>query len=1249
MLRRVLYYLSDYRVLAALALAATAALAYFGVEKIQQFGMWVLFILLLVCFLWGLIWVFAKRRRRREGMEMEKMVAAEADKAVEAASPAQKVDTQALRERMMEAIKAIKSSKIGVRKGTEALYELPWYMIIGNPAAGKSSAILSSGLNFPFNDGRGSVVQGIGGTRNCDWYLTTEGIFLDTAGRYSVNEADRSEWLEFLGLLKKHRSRAPVNGILIATSLPELCKNKPEFSIELAKSLRQRIQEITERLEVHAPVYVIFTKADLIAGFSEFFSTLDPAERENVWGATLPYETTRQAESLQQFDMYFDELAEGIKEMGLSHMAMLRGRNVPPGLLTLPLEFRSIKPVLRTFISTLFEENPYQYKPVFRGFYFTSALQEGRTLHHASERVSQEFGLQGKAYETPTMDAESRTAYFLKNLIRKVIFADRELVQQHSSPQQTRTRYAMFFSAIFALAGLLGLWAWSYTSNQQLIENTTRDLLMARDMQAGNVDLETRLRAILLIQERIEQLNNYRNEHHFEVRAGLYQGRRIEEYLYQEYFKGIQQVMLNPATERLEKFLAEVVSHAPELAQQQGTAPVTTEVLYQEPRYNDANDAYNALKTYLMLGDRSRIEQAHLAQQLTRFWRGWLEANRGQMSREETARLADRLMNFYVASATRKDFPAIDNKMALVSDSRQALRNVMKGQSAIQQVFVQIKARAASRFPTVTVASLVPDNINNGAITGSYAVSGAFTRKAWEEYVRDAFKEAANAQLSANDWVLDTKVESDLSLAGSPEHIARELSSLYKQEYAAEWLKFIKGAGIDGFDDFDQAVDRMGRLGGEDNSPLKKLLEEVNEQTIWDNPVAESKLRSALKTGFIAWFQRVVLRRTGVDIPTQKDPATGEVRPVPMGAVGRAFEGFSRIMVAQEGNPALIENYFASLSKIRVRLNSIKSDSAIGPGASKFVQDTFTDPESELAAGLVLIDEKVLAGLEQEQKDLLRPLLLRPLTETFEALIPVTEDELNKVWRAQVVQPYNTGIGKKFPFDPSADSDASPKDIATIFGPTGAISSFGKDSLGSLVIQRGNLIEPRRWTGQGISLEPAFIDGYSTWVSGSGTEAASTETTIFQILPSPATGAVEYTIEIDGQQLRYRNTPPQWETFQWPNPGAIPMARITAITADGRKVELFNAAGGNALALLIDAANVQQGGDSSRLSWEADGVTVMIDMRTVRRAGSASNDGGWRKNLRLPERITTAQAQTRQVSVPEGAEVQSAKVEEQAQ
>ena len=38
------------------------------------------------------------------------------------------------------------------------------------------------------------------------------------------------------------------------------------------------LDEMTEKLEVFAPVYVVFTKADLISGFAEFFEDRDRDE-----------------------------------------------------------------------------------------------------------------------------------------------------------------------------------------------------------------------------------------------------------------------------------------------------------------------------------------------------------------------------------------------------------------------------------------------------------------------------------------------------------------------------------------------------------------------------------------------------------------------------------------------------------------------------------------------------------------------------------------------------------------------------------------------------------------------------------------------------------------------------------------------------------------------------------------------------------------------------------------------------------
>src|SRR5260221_332041 len=61
------------------------------------------------------------------------------------------------------------------------------------------------------------------------------------------------------------------------------------------------------------PVYAIFTKADLLAGFSEFFDDLDRERRGAVWGTTFPLNKTDGGSS-GAFAAEFDLLAERLNE-----------------------------------------------------------------------------------------------------------------------------------------------------------------------------------------------------------------------------------------------------------------------------------------------------------------------------------------------------------------------------------------------------------------------------------------------------------------------------------------------------------------------------------------------------------------------------------------------------------------------------------------------------------------------------------------------------------------------------------------------------------------------------------------------------------------------------------------------------------------------------------------------------------------------------------------------------------------------
>src|SRR5579884_1882205 len=182
------------------------------------------------------------------------------------------------------AVQTLKSSKLG-RSGRDALGLLPWYVMIGPSASGKTTAIRNSGIKMPV--GKSGKVRGVGGTRNCDWWMTNEAILLDTAGRWSTDEDDRDEWLAFLDVLKRTRPKKPINGILLAVGAPDLT-GSPEEIADLAARLRERIDEVIARLDMVVPVYLMVTKCDLLSGFIETFEDLKDRDRGQIWGFTLP-------------------------------------------------------------------------------------------------------------------------------------------------------------------------------------------------------------------------------------------------------------------------------------------------------------------------------------------------------------------------------------------------------------------------------------------------------------------------------------------------------------------------------------------------------------------------------------------------------------------------------------------------------------------------------------------------------------------------------------------------------------------------------------------------------------------------------------------------------------------------------------------------------------------------------------------------------------------------------------------------
>ena len=171
----------------------------------------------------------------------------------------------------------LRSSKSGRRH----LYELPWYVMIGPPGAGKTPAIVNSGLKFPLTDDDGmAAVGGVGGTRNCDWWFTNEAVLIDTAGRYTTQDShkvvDSSAWEGFLSLLKKNRRRRPINGAIVSISLQDLLMQSEDEEEEPEEEEPLAEEELEE--EENLPISFCLSLSLLSCRYSSRVTRFDPSQ-----------------------------------------------------------------------------------------------------------------------------------------------------------------------------------------------------------------------------------------------------------------------------------------------------------------------------------------------------------------------------------------------------------------------------------------------------------------------------------------------------------------------------------------------------------------------------------------------------------------------------------------------------------------------------------------------------------------------------------------------------------------------------------------------------------------------------------------------------------------------------------------------------------------------------------------------------------------------------------------------------------
>lgn len=1146
-------------------------IAIAGVAPLDN--LWVRIALIAILFLiWLTALILARRRSEKADQDMVAGISGGAAPPGDATA-----DEVALLEgRLGEALATLKASR---RKRHDLsrryLYELPWYIVIGPPGSGKTTLLVNSDLEFPLADRFGrDALAGVGGTRNCDWWFTDQAILLDTAGRYTTQDSDANvdagAWLGFLDLLKRNRPRRPVNGVLVAISLSDLMTLDERAREAHAHAVRKRIDELHEHLGVRMPIYLLLTKCDLIAGFSEFFDNLGRDERGQVWGTTFQLaDATSEADILARFGDEYRLLMERIDQRLLWTLHDERDPARRALIYGFPQQLTSLGPMLTRFISNAFKPTRFLQMPLLRGIYFTSGTQEGTPIDRLMGQLAEGFGLD-RARLAPATTGKS---YFINALFSRVIFPEADLAGSDAKLEARRRwmrRGAYAATALASLALILG-WTLSFNNNQSATAAVDQSSVAYGQAAAatalGTTEFEELDKVLAHAQSAADA---FPEDAPLSMDIGLFQGKRVGRQADSAYARILETRLLYSVAARLEDMLGDT---------------------------RDKARLGEALEAYLMLADPERRDPDVVKAVLASDWaatypdepelRARLEAHLARMLEREGLRYGARADLVTAARTVLSEVPEHERIY-------QRIRRIAARESGLDLSLTDLIGRNGERvFNTGEVAA---DDL---------AIPGLFTLKGYDQIFAPQSRKLVGQTLQ-QDWIYGI----DESRRGERRsELLTDVKDLYVADYVDSWRRVLNRLSPRLPGKVRDAVGVLDAAAGA-SSPIRTLVKVTGEETGLNAHVrAQAEAAAAKQPGAAGGLDKA----TGALDAAAEFDSGAEFRRNQLERLGRAADSMGvsadgLIPTAPSDDPQLkrVDDAFADIhGLLEVGRDGVSELDALllslGDVHAAMLAISRSPKRAQESVADALAGDNTPAQELQAKAAELRGPVAQMLASLAGASTDMTKgmasERIAKLWQREIVPFCQKAINGRYPFSRSSPRQTTLEDFSRLFGPGKKLDKFFEKHLADLV---------------DISDSPWRLRDASMGISAEGLKqlerAARIRETFFANGAKPSvgfnveplfldSGSFKFLFDVGGQQVEYRHSAAQGQHFTWPAPSGLDEVRVVFEDLD-RKTETIRKQGDWGLFRLLDRAKIRNLGDSTlQATFSARGHRARIEIR----------------------------------------------------
>jgi type VI secretion system protein ImpL len=1096
------------------------------------------------------VWFGMRLVRRLRAFRASDLLVAAVLKQAHPAKDEPSAEVVRLRERFEEAVASLKQG----RQDGHSLYDLPWYVIIGAPGSGKTTALLNSGLKFPLEQrvGRGGL-RGVGGTRNCDWWFTDEAVLLDTAGRYTTQDSDATSdaegWREFLALLAKYRKRRPLNGVILAVSASDLLTQGDAEREAHVEAARRRLNELNRELSVQLPVYVMVTKCDLVAGFSEYFDDLTQEQRAQVWGVTFPYEQTASGEAAAALPAEFEALMARLNERVFERLDDDRDVRRRTAIFGFPQQMAALRDVLSEFVQETFAASRLERPVLLRGVYFTSGTQEGTPIDRLLGSLGRRFGVSADAIVPSTSRGK---AYFVSRVLKDVMIGESGLAGMNRTLEVRKAAAQLAVYSGLALVTVLAflVWSWSAARNRAYLADVAEALraVEAVPRVAQNASLSTLLPRLDAVRHVVDVADRHREDAPWGMRWGLYQGQSLGNAARDAYVRELDGALLPRVAMRIRERLVE--------------SSAEPEALYEY------------LKAYLMLGDPQRLDKEYLQEFADFEWRTADGASAGtgaSLSRHFQALLAQ-------DGAIRP--VALD--AALIAQARTTIRRA----SIPRIMYGRLKRRYAddtARAIRLDVAAGVgADAVLRRASGAPLAtpIPALYSKPVFQEATTTATA-ALVAEYAADSWVWG---EAGL-LSADPTRLAAQVIDLYERDYVDQWDAVLADLDFVRFGSVSEMATALGTLGGA-SSPLRAVLLTVAEHTRLVEPPGAAPAPPAEPPGALASAGKAVTDRVA-KLVTPLAKAAGITPLTPGAFVTARFQPLHQFVLGEPG-AAPIDQLLARIGEVNKRLQQLGPEVGSQPAITGL-----SDP------GL----REALGALRQYGTN--APPVVRALVETVgegatEVVVGDARGELEGRYLDNVVAECRSILTDRYPFAPAATREVPIADFGRLFGYKGVYERFFAAFLAPLV---DTSQRPWRWR-PGVEGSAAMLRQFEAarrirdlFFPVDAERPAVNFTVTFSDMNPRAT---RFVLQVDGTAMDYVRGPSRSVPLRWP--GGLATAVATFEDRGGpRQVESIQ--GPWAWFRLVDKTATQRPSDTGVvLEFQGSGhfVRVAVEADSVR-------------------------------------------------